>query len=324
LDTAKTFKQKGEKVQRIPMNKKLKIGLIVSAVVIVLLASSMMFLIIPLIGKNAMLHPKHEAMFLYPHDFGMSYQNVTFDTVDQLTLRGWYIEPKNTSHPNANITVVVLHGASHSKAFMLDHYGTGLYNEGYRLLFFDSRNRGESPDTELGVTWGLDETKDIRAAVDYLKSKPEVNSSAIVLFAESQGSATVMFYTAKYNDVAAIIVDSIWAYGDQMIRRAYPERSGFPWIIFGQITIKLMERHYGYSFADISPVTVAHNISVPTYIIQGNDDLDFNPEDSTLIYSTLPASLSKQLWRVDNRGHVEAYLEPDYFTRIAQFISANL
>jgi len=109
-----------------------------------------------------------------------------------------------------------------------------------------------------------------------------------------------------------------------MIKRAYPNRSGFPWAIFGQITVAMMERHYGFTFADISPVIVAHNISVPTYIIQGNDDIDFNPEDSTLINNTLPLLTQKLLWRVDGRGHVEAYLEPTYFTRISQFITNNV
>lgn len=200
----------------------------------------------------------------------------------------------------------------------------GLYDQGYRLFFFDSRNRGESPSTELGLTWGIDEVKDVRAAVDYVKAQPEVNASAVVLFAESQEAATILFYAAQYNDGAAIIADSSWAYGDLMIKQAYPRRSGFPWVIFGQITIALLERHYGYTFADISPANEAYNITVPTYIIHGNADLDINPEDSTIIYNELPGTTVKLLWRVDGREHVEAYLEPDYFDRITQFISDNV
>ncbi|MHA1814434.1 MAG: alpha/beta hydrolase [Candidatus Heimdallarchaeaceae archaeon] len=306
------------------MKKGLKIALLVTSISLLLAGSLVVFVIIPVVGKNRMLHPKHEEMFIYPHDKGMTYENVTFTTSDNLNLKGWLVESNNSSDPNSNITVIILHGASHSKAFMLDHYGGGFYNEGYNLFLFDSRNRGESPDTELGVTWGIDEVKDIRAAVDFVQSDPLTNTTDIVLFAESQGSSTVFFYTSQYNDVSAIIVDSIWAYGDQMIKRAYPNRSGFPWIIFGQITIAMMESHYGFTFADISPVTVAYNISVPTFIIQGNDDIDFNPADSSLINSTLPALTPKLLWRVDGRGHVEVYLEPDYFIRISQFIADNV
>lgn len=298
--------------------------MIITASTLVIIVILLFCVIIPVIGKNTMLHPDHELMYILPQELGMTYENVTFSTTDELDLKGWFIDPINTTNVNANITIIVLHGATHSKAWMLEHYGSGLYNYGYKLFFFDSRNRGESPDTELGLTWGIDETKDVRAAVDYVKNRPDVDSSKVVLFAESQGAATILFYTATYNDVAAIIADSSWAYGDLMIKQAYPMRSGFPWAIFGQITIAMMEGHYGYNFADISPANVAEDINTPTYIIHGNADLDINPEDSTIIYDNLPASSSNIIWRVNNRGHVEAYLEPDYFDKIALFITNSI
>ncbi|MBN1330030.1 MAG: alpha/beta hydrolase [Candidatus Heimdallarchaeota archaeon] len=302
------------------MKKWLKISLVVFSILVVLSGSLVIFVIIPVVGKNTMLHPDHEAMYIYPHELNMNYENVTFTTSDGLDLSGWFIEPKNVSDPNSNITLIVLHGATHSKAWMLDHYGEGFYNNGYRLLFFDSRNRGESPDTALGLTWGIDEVKDIRAAVDYVKNQPEVNNSNVFIFAESQGAATLLFYTSRYNDVAGIIADSSWGYGDKMIKQAYPVRSGFPWVVFGQITIKMMESHYGYTFSAISPAINATDIVIPTYIIHGNDDIDIDPNCSTTIYNAIPATTTKLLWRVDDRAHVESYLELDYFLRIAQFI----
>ncbi len=306
------------------MKKWLKITLTISSIVLVVSGALVVFLIIPVVGKNTMLHPDHELMTYYPNELEMTYANVTIPTSDGLDLKGWYIEPQDLNDPNSNVTLIVLHGATHSKSWMLEHYGVGFYNQGYRMLFFDSRNRGESPDTELGLTWGLDEVKDIRAAVDFVKGKPEVNDSQVAIFAESQGAAALLFYAAEYNDVAAIIADSSWAYGDLMIERAYPMRSGFPWVIFGQITIAMMERHYGFTFADISPANDAVDITIPTYIIHGNDDLDIDPKDSTTIYNALTNASYRLLWRVDNRGHVEAYLESAYFTTIAQFITNNL
>ena len=305
------------------MKKWLKITLISSSIILVLLGSLVVFVIIPVVGKKTMLHPTHEEMYLYPHDVSMIYENITISTSDGLDLKGWYVDPKNTTHPNSNITLIVLHGASHSKAWMLDHYGEGLYNQGYRILYFDSRNRGESPDTELGLTWGIDEVKDVKAAVDYVKAQPEVNDSQVVLFAESQGAATILFYTARYNDVSGIIADSSWSYGDTMIKQAYPVRSGFPWAIFGQITVAMMQNHYGFTFAEISPAVNATTITTPSYIIHGLDDIDISPDCADDIFDAIPGTTTKLLWKVPNRAHVEAYLESDYFTNIASFI-ANL
>ncbi|NHJ85137.1 MAG: hypothetical protein FK734_06720 [Asgard group archaeon] len=305
------------------MKKWLKITLITISTIIIISGSLVVFVIIPVVGKSTMLHPDHEAMYIYPQELGMTYENVTITTADGLALKAWYIEPNNSSDPNSNITLIVLHGATHSKAWMLDHYGEGFYEQNYRLLFIDSRNRGESPDTELGLTWGIDEVKDIRATVDYVKAQPEVNTSQVFIFAESQGAATLLFYAAKYNDVAGIIADSSWGYGDSMIKQAYPVRSGFPWIIFGQITIAMMENHYGYTFADISPAVNATTITIPTYIIHGLADIDINPSCSQAIYNAIPGT-EKILWQIPGRAHVEGYLEVNYFTNINAFIIGYL
>ena len=72
------------------------------------------FIVIPFVGKSSMLHPDHEAMYMYPHEKGMTYENITFSTSDSLDLKGWFVEPINTTNPNANTTMIVLHGASHS------------------------------------------------------------------------------------------------------------------------------------------------------------------------------------------------------------------
>ncbi len=251
----------------------------------------------------------------------MTYENVTFSTSDGLVLKGWYIEPQNSSKPESNITVIVIHGQGSSKSFMLDHYGQELFDVGYRLLFFDSRYHGESPDAEFGLSYGINEVKDIRAAVDYAKAQPEVNGSHVILLAESMGAATTLFYTARYNDVAGIIVDSSWAMGDAMIEQLWPVVSGLPWFIFGQITVAMLESHYGFTFADISPAINATTITTPTFIVHGLADISISYDDADLIYDALPSSLLKEIWTYPGRGHVESYLEPNYFINIANFIT---
>jgi len=304
------------------MKRRTKIA--IPLVVVGIVISLVVFLIIPIVGFNSMLYPKHEQIYMYPSNKGMIYENVTFSTIDELELKGWFIHSKNVSNSNANTTIIILHGHSHSKAWMLDHYGVGFYNQSYQMFFFDSRNRGESPDTAFGNSFGKEEVKDVQAAIKYVKSRTEVNGSKIVLFGESEGGSTILLYTSTTNDVAALISDSAWAYGDQMIVQAYSIRSGFPWLIFGQITVALLEAHYGFSFADISPADVVSNLTVPTYIIHGKVDLDIRYEDASTIYNKIPATTSKSLWLIDDRGHVESYLESNYFTRIAQFISDNV
>ena len=306
------------------MKKKWKLVIIISSAVLLVLGVLTVTVVIPVVGKTLMLHPKHEEMYMYPHEKGMTYENVTITTSDNVGLKAWWIEPESLADPNSNITLIVLHGFSHSKAWMLDHYGDGFYDSGYRMLFIDSRNRGESPDTELGVTWGIDEKKDLRAAVDFVKDQPEVNDSQVAIFAESQGAATLIFYTAEYNDVAAIIPDSSWAEGKAMIKQAYPIRAGFPWFIFGQITIKMLENHFGFPFEDISPINHMVTITTPTYLIHGQVDTNYPPSHCQDLHDALPDSTNKEIWITPNRDHVESYLELNYFSNIEDFITSNI
>lgn len=295
------------------------VGAIVGVIGIVLV-----WWVFPLVGKRAMLHPPHEAPYLTPGDMGMAHERVHLPTGDGLELVAWLVAPKDPGHPNAEITVVVLHGTSHSKAWMLDHYGRGLHAHGYQLLFVDGRQRGESPETPAGFTWCVEEVKDVTAAVDWLTGTRGVPRDRVVLFGESAGAATVLCYGATHAPVGAIIEDSGWAFGDAMIRRAYPARSGLPWRVIGQRTVKLLERHYGFTFAEISPGKLVPDLQTPTMLVHGNADRDIDPEDASRLQELIPASTPTELWRVDGRGHVEAYLEPDYFARVARFVETHI
>ncbi len=305
------------------MKKIWKVVLIITAAVLVVSGALMPTLIIPMIASTKLRYPTHLRTYTNPANQSMTYENVSITTSDDVELKGWWVEPKDLMDPNSNITLVIMHGYSKNMAWMLDHYGDGFYDAGYRMLFFDARCRGESPDTEPGVTYGWEEKKDLKAAVDFVKAQPEVNDSQVVIFAESAGAACALFYTAEYNDIAITIADSSWADGAEMIERGFPLRSGLPWPVIGQISIKLVERKYGFAFADISPISYVSAITTPTFFIHGQADLDIPSSDSHDLFDAMTIS-EKRYWSTNDRGHVESYLEPNYFTEIEDFITTYL
>lgn len=83
------------------MNKRNKI-LVGVFVFLIISASVVCFIVIPFVGKGTMLHPDHESMYKYPQELGMTYDNITFSTSDSLDLKGWFVEPINTTNSNAN------------------------------------------------------------------------------------------------------------------------------------------------------------------------------------------------------------------------------
>jgi pimeloyl-ACP methyl ester carboxylesterase len=75
-----------------------------------------------------------------------------------------------------------------------------LNDAGYTVLMYDFRNHGQSGQGTIPwVTWGLEEAKDIVAAVDFISNHEVYNSASIGLLSicMGQGAATAAFGLEK-------------------------------------------------------------------------------------------------------------------------------
>ena len=99
-------------------------------------------------------------------ELGAAHEDVSFTTDDGLTLRGWYIPSKNRA------AVIVFPGRKgpQRQARMLARHG-------YGALLFDRRGEGESDGDPNVFGWAGE--KDIRAAVEFLRSRPEIDPDRI-------------------------------------------------------------------------------------------------------------------------------------------------
>ena len=99
-------------------------------------------------------------------DLGRPYERVTLHTADGLRLTGWYVPSRNRA------AVVVFPGRSgpvpHARL---------LARRGYGVLMLDRRGEGES-EGELNL-FGWNGEGDLRAAVDFLSARHEVDSDRI-------------------------------------------------------------------------------------------------------------------------------------------------
>jgi predicted alpha/beta hydrolase len=99
-------------------------------------------------------------------DLGRSYQTVSFETSDGLRLVGWYVPSRNSA------AVIVSPGRSGTvrPARMLARHG-------YGVLVFDRRGEGESEGDFNAYGWGGD--LDLKAALDFLSRRPDVDTERI-------------------------------------------------------------------------------------------------------------------------------------------------
>jgi dienelactone hydrolase len=80
-----------------------------------------------------------------------------------------------------------------------------LARHGYGVLLFDRRGESESDGDGNLVGWGGD--KDIPAAIEFLKSRPDVDPGRIAGIGLSVGGELMLQAAAETNDLAAVISD---------------------------------------------------------------------------------------------------------------------
>lgn len=123
---------------------------------------------------------------------GAEYRDVSFTTVDGLRLEGWYIPSKNGA------AVIAFPGRKGPQK-----PATLLARRGYGVLLFDRRGEGESEgDPNL---FGWQGTRDIEAAVAFLRAQPDVRNGRIGGLGLSVGGEMMLQEAAESDGMKAIV-----------------------------------------------------------------------------------------------------------------------
>jgi uncharacterized protein len=123
---------------------------------------------------------------------GTAYQEVAFTTPDGLRLEGWYVPSKNGA---AVISFPGRKGPQKPARLLARH--------GYGVLLFDRRGEGESEgDPNL---FGWQGTRDIEAAIGFLKTRPEVDDERIGGLGLSVGGEMMLEEAAENDELKAVV-----------------------------------------------------------------------------------------------------------------------
>ena len=137
-------------------------------------------------------------------------EEVVFENkIDSIKLGGSFTYPKEGNNFPA---VVLITGSgwedrdetifNHKPFLVIADY---LTKNGFAVLRFDDRGGGASTGNITNATT-LDFVKDVKAAVDYLKTRKEVNQNKIGLIGHSEGGMIAPLVATERNDIAFIIL----------------------------------------------------------------------------------------------------------------------
>ena len=239
---------------------------------------------------------------------GTAYEEVRFETSDGFELEGWYIPSRNgaavISFPGRKVK------GSQSRARFLARHG-------YGVLLFDRRGEGESDGDPNSFGWDGD--RDVKAAIDYLQSRPDVEPGRIGGIGLSVGGEMLLETAAETSELSAVVSEGAGS-------RSYREVRD----IAGAEALSYLPMALAVTvFSGHTPPPalgdLVAKIRQPTLLIHGRDSQNGTERRHNVHYDEVGGPNVKR-WEIPSSGHtggLEAAPE-DYERRVVRFFNAAL
>jgi len=223
---------------------------------------------------------------------GLSVEDHTFPTNDDLELHGWFSRARPTAP-----WLIWCHGNSGNVTHRA-HKLRLLVEQGFNVFIFDYRGygRSEGHPSEEGLY------HDAVAAYDYLRSLEQLPVGRMILYGSSLG-APVAAELALRRSAAGLIMETPLASITAMARTIIPV-----------LPIEILFR------SRFDTLARAPDLELPTLVLIAEHDEVIPPSHGYQLFRALPGP--KEIWTIPGAGHNDAHLvggQP-YFTSIANFV----
>ncbi|MEO1514251.1 MAG: alpha/beta hydrolase [Bacteroidota bacterium] len=270
--------------------------------------------------SNLMIKPGQSPVFETPDSYGLEYQDVTFKTSDHIQLSGWLIKggkDKVIVQSHFGVQCSRCGFTQEGKGIMKNALWTSdipflkhakyLVKKGYSVLMYDMRNHGNSEQNGW-VSWGLEERRDVVAAIKFLLDHQDYGNADIGLLSicMGQGASTFAFgmeeKMKKFTNLKTMISIQPLTY-DYFVKAM-----GLPNFLINAGN-KYNKEKRNTDLTGDSFLPYVKDISVPTLVIQNQNDPMTNLEMVKRYYNDL--TVEKEMLWLDlekKRGAAYAWL----------------
>jgi hypothetical protein len=239
----------------------------------------------------------------------LAHVNVKLRTSDGLDLPGWYVPSKNRA------AVILFPGRAKRQKYV--HM---LARHGYGVLLFDRRGEGDADGDPEAFGWNFN--KDIKAALAYLKTRPDVDHTKIAGLGLSVGGEMLLQTAAETRDLAAVVSEGA---GARVLSEEMADMSGADkWVAAPMLAMKTASVAL---FSDTPPPanleTLIPRISPrPVFLINAMH----NEVDNKAPEYFAAAGEPKEQWLVPRGGHTGGItaMPAEYERRVTDFLDRAL
>jgi uncharacterized protein len=247
----------------------------------------------------------------------LGYDDVIFETEDGLQLSAWFIPVENSTK-----AIITFHGGNTDRRAFLDSV-SAWHEAGFNILMPDYRNHGSSATDEAGLSFGLRESRDGIAALQWLIGAQSMTDIGLV--GASLGSAAALMTASKSDRVGALVLQSTGYNFAQLYKNVMPFLPDY----FAYNAARMLLWLTGVNFVDALNLNypllaAARQITIPVLFVHGSDDKIVKSREAKDLYRTIRSP--KEFWLIDGMGHETATnKEPEsYPQKIAQFFKQYL
>jgi uncharacterized protein len=238
---------------------------------------------------------------------------VSFDSGSGSRLSGWFVQ----GEPHRG-GIVLMHGIRANRLEMLDR-ARFLHAKGFSVLLFDFQAHGESPGKH--ITFGYLESRDARAAFDFLRAK--LPGERLAVLGMSMGGAAAIL-SEKPLEADAMVLEAVYGSFDDALMNRLAMRFGvFANVLFPMYKVQV-EPRLGFDPDLLNPAAGVAKVHAPLFLIAGEVDRHATLAEMRRIFAN--ANEPKELWIVPGATHTNfhAFAPEEYERRVLAFLVPRL
>lgn len=238
-------------------------------------------------------------------------QPVQFVSDSGANVHGWWCPAQNSRG-----AVLLLPGIRANRLSMVDR-ARFLYRAGYSVLLIDFQATGETRGDH--ITFGWKESRDVLAAVDFIRHIDPTTRVAII--GSSLGGVAALLATLPLK-VDALVLEEVYPTIEIATRNRMENYLGAFGAMLTPVLLNQLQWRLGVSASQLRPVDHIGDVRCPVLIISGEKDRNTRQADARMLFER--ARSSKQLWFVPNAGHVDLHraAREEYEKRVLAFLAA--
>jgi uncharacterized protein len=243
-----------------------------------------------------------------------NYENINFKTIDGENISGWYM-----FYPKSDKTIVFAHWVWANKSNFLE-YAKIFNNLWYNILIFDFRGHWDS--SGHSISFWYNESKDIHGGVNFIKNKFPDKTKKIYWVWFSMWGASMIYAQSKYNLFDKIIIDSSFAYSEDMINYLYSYLPKFYRNYLKIVSSYISKKDLWVSLLEINPAEEIKNIKIPILLFHSKLDKIIPYNESLILEKNIP-NKNWKLILFETSDHVASLFDEydQYLREVEKFLN---